>query len=454
MENVTLKLAEFIAQLTYEQISADALDNVKKCILDALGCACFGSTTQWGGIVNDFVRSQGGIEEAILWTTDFAGPAANVVLANGTMIHSFDFDDYHMTKNHPGAPVIPAALAIGERERIDGKKLLAAIVAGYETMIHVARGINPGASRLKGWHLTGTCGTLAAAAAAGNISEFDTRTMASALGMAGTQSAGLWAFTADGSFSKRFHPGRSSQSGIIAAALAQRGYQGPTKILEAEDGGLFEATSYGYDFSKVIEGLGEKFDTEEVIIKPYPACGSLHSSIDAVMAIGKENDIDGEGIDVINVYNSEIVNVQCGFDYRPMGALQAQMSMKYCVARAAMDGTLTLSQFTEEKLSEPAAVDLAGRVNFVKHDEINAIYPRKFPSIVEVVMKDGRKFKVRIDSPKGSEDNPLTWQEVQEKFRMNATDVISEDKAIAIADIVERLEDIEDVSVLMNLMKR
>jgi 2-methylcitrate dehydratase PrpD len=454
MENVTMKLAEFISQLTFDQISLKALEKIKSCLLDSFGCAFAGSATEWGKIVNEFVQSQGGVQEASLWTTNFAGPAANVVLGNGTMIHSFDFDDYHMTKIHPGSVVIPSALAVGEKEHIDGKTFMTAIVAGYETMIHISRGLNPGASRLKGWHLTGTCGSFAAAAAVGSIWQFDTRTIASALGMAGTQSAGLWAFTADGSFSKRFHPGRAAQSGLIASSLARSGYRGPTKILEAEDGGFFKATSYDFDFSKITEGLGDKFDTEDVVIKPYPACGSLHSSIDAALMIREENEIDVEKIKKINVYNSEVVNVQCGFDYKPMGVLQAQMSMKYCMARAVIDGMLSLVQFTEDKLSDPAAIDLAGRVYFILDDEINKLYPREFPSIVEFVMKDEQKHRVRVNVPKGSVENPMSWQEVEDKFTSLARDSIGEKKADAIIELVADLENVRDVAEITKLMKR
>ena len=207
MENVTIRVAEFINQLTYNQISNEALKKIKSCLLDSLGCALFGSGTEWGKIVNEFVCSQEGVQEATLWITNFLGPASNVALGNGTMIHSFDFDDlHHMSKIHPGSVVIPAAIAIGEKEHIDGKTLLTAIVAGYETMIHVSKGVNPGASRLMGWHLTGTCGTFAATAAVGSIWRFDAKTMASALGMAGTQSAGLWAFTADCQRSFKIEP--------------------------------------------------------------------------------------------------------------------------------------------------------------------------------------------------------------------------------------------------------
>ncbi|MCK4783179.1 MAG: MmgE/PrpD family protein [Desulfobacteraceae bacterium] len=452
MEDVTMKLADSISQINYGQISSKAATKAKECLLDSLGCAFFGSTTEWGKIVNEFVQSQEGVREASLWTTNFQGPAANVVLGNGTMIHSFDFDDYHMTKIHPGAPVIPAAVAIGEKEHIDGRTLIAAIVAGYETMIHISRGINPSASRTKGWHLTGTCGTFAAAAAVGKIWQFDTETMASALGMAGTQSAGLWAFTADGSYSKRFHPGRAAQSGIIAASLAKLGYRGPTKILEAEDGGFCNATSYDLDLSKVTEGFGEKFDMEDVVIKPYPACGSLHSSIDAALIIREQNDIDVGKIRKINVYNSEVVNLQCGFDYRPMGALQAQMSMKYCVACAVLEGLLTTAHFTEKKISDPVVVDLAGRVYFVLDEEINKIYPREFPSIVEIVMQKGEKYKVSVNAPKGSVEKPMSWQEIQDKFKTLALPVIDEKKAEGIIKLVEDFENVKDVAEITELI--
>jgi len=455
MENVTMKLAEFVSKLTYNQISQMALEKIKACLLDTFGCAVSGSFTEWGRIVNEFVQSQRGVQEASLWTTDFIGPAANVVLGNGTMIHSFDFDDLHLTKIHPGSVVVPAGIAIAEKDHISGKSLITALIAGYETMIHISRGLNPKASRDKGWHLTGTCGTFAAAAAAGSIWQLDTGTIASALGMAGTQSSGLWAFNADGSFSKRFHPGRAAQSGIIAASLARAGFRGPTKILEAGDGGFFKATSHDFDFPAVTDGLGEKFDTEDMVIKPYPACGSLHSSIDAALIIRGENQVDSENIGEINVYNSDGVNLQCGFDYDPMmGVLHAQMSMKYCIARAMLDGMLSLAQFKEKKLRDPEAIALASRVKFVLDDEINTIYPREFPSIVEVVMKDGKRYKERVNVLKGSAENPMSWHDVQDKFSALALPALGNNRAAALIDMIENLEDVEDVAAVAKLMRR
>lgn len=454
MESITQKLSEFICRLSFDQLPLKTIEKIKNSLLDALGCALSGSTMTWARTVNDFVRSQEGVRESSLWATDFSGPASNVVLGNGTMIHSFDFDDYYnKAKIHPSAPVVPTALAIGEKEHINGEKLLTAIVVGIETMTHIGKGINPSASRVRGWHLTGTCGTFAAAAAAGSIWGFDTKAMVSALGLAGTQSAGLWAFTADGSESKRFHPGRAAQSGIIAASLARGGYHGPAKIIEADDGGFFNATSYDFDYTKVTEGLGKQFDSDDIGIKPYAACASLHSSVDAALILKNENKIIIEDIEKINVNNSDVVNLQCGFDYQPAGALQAQMSMKYCIARALMDDMLYLSQFSEEKLSDPVVLDLSSRVHFVLDEEINRIYPREFPSIVEITMKNGTKFKTRVNNPKGSIENPMSWQDVQDKFRMLAGPVLGSERMTGLIEAVDRIELVSDVNTITALLK-
>lgn len=455
MNTITSELSRFVCGLSYDRIPARTLMKVKMSFLDTLGCAISGSDLTCSKIVKEFVQSQEGVAEATLWTTAFKGPAASVVLGNGTMIHSFDFDDYYAkAKIHPSAAVIPAAMAMSEKTGADGKTLLTAIVAGFETMIHIGKGVNPSASRIRGWHLTGTIGTFGAAAAAGRILNFDEKTMVSALGMAGTQSSGLWAFTADGAESKRFHPGAAAQSGIVAAALAWLGYTGPSQIIEAEDGGFFKATSDDYDFNKVVEGLGRRFDSDDIGIKPHAACASLHSSVDAALSIKNEHGLNVDEIMEVKVYNSQIVNLQCGFEYRPLGALQAQMSMQYCVARALLDGMLFTAQFSRAKLSDPSVLDLAKRVRFVLDEEINRIYPKEFPSMVEVVMRSGTTYKARIDTPKGSQQNPLSWKAVREKFSMMSTPSLGGAKTAAVIEMIEHLETLKEIKSLAALMVR
>ena len=449
----TMALAEFITRLKFEDIPSKTIEQVKAAFLDSVGCGLFGSTLEWSQKVNSLVKEMGGKEEATLWTHGFRGPAANVALGLGTMIHSFDFDDYHNAKLHPGAAVVPAALTLAEREGSSGKDFLTALVAGYETMIRISLATGPGASRRQGWHLTGTCGTFGAAAAAGKLLHLSVQGMASALGMAGTQSAGLWAFTADGSESKRFHPGRSSQSGILAVLLAQRGYRGPTQILEAKDGGFCQATSDGFNLDRLTAKLGKKFEAEDVVLKPYSCCGSLHSTIDATRELAKVHKIESKDVKRVRVHNSQVVNLQCGFEYKPLGPLQAQMSMQYCTAIALLDGHVLVEQFKDEKLSEPQVLDLARKVEFVLDPEINAIYPEKFASKVEIVLKDGRSLWFRVDYPKGSPENPMSPDEVQEKFRSLARTVKDEKSVHSILKLYPDLEELKDLSKLIALLK-
>jgi 2-methylcitrate dehydratase PrpD len=277
--------------------------------------------------------------------------------------------------------------------------------------------------------------------------------MASALGMAGTQSAGLWAFTADGSESKRFHPGRSAQSGILAALLAKRGYRGPTQILEAKDGGFCQATSDSFNLERLTAGLGKKFEAENVILKPYSCCGSLHSTIDATRELAKMHKLNPGDVQRIRVHNSQVVNLQCGFEYQPLGPLQAQMSMQYCTAIALLDGQVLVDQFREERFSDPGALDLASRVEFVLDPEIDAIYPEKFASKVEIVLKDGRSLWFRVDYPKGSPENPMTSGEVEGKFKSLARTVKSESSIASILELYQKLEGLKDLSPLIALLR-
>jgi 2-methylcitrate dehydratase PrpD len=277
--------------------------------------------------------------------------------------------------------------------------------------------------------------------------------MASALGMAGTQSAGLWAFTADGSESKRFHPGRSAQSGIYAALLAQKGYRGPTQILEAKDGGFCQATSDSFHLERLTAGLGEKFESEDVVLKPYSCCGSLHSTVDATRELARVHGVKAGDVRRIRVHNSQVVNLQCGFEYRPMGPLQAQMSMQYCTAMSLLDGHLLVDQFRDERLSEPAVLDLARKVEFVLDPEIDAIYPEKFASKVEIVLTDGRSLWSRVDYPKGSPENPMTADEIRGKFVSLARTVRNEKSVDSILNLYQELERLKNLGGLVALLR-
>lgn len=452
MEMVTRKLAGFAAELRYEALDPALILHFKKHLLDAVGCGLHGLSQPGARIVNEYLREQDGKEEATLWCQRFRGPSANVALGLGVMIHSFDFDDYHNAKIHPGAPVIAAAVAVGEAIGASGRAVVAAMAAGYEAMIRVSLATGPNASRLRGWHLTGTTGTFGAAAAAGNLLRLNADGMASALGMAGTQSAGLWAFTADGAMSKRFHPGHAAQSGVMAALLARRGFRGPTQILEAADGGFCRATSDRIDLSQITEGLGTDFHCLETNIKPYACCASSHSAVDAVFELRKRHRLDPSDVERVRVKTAEGVRLQCGFEYRAAGVVQAQMSLQYIVAVSLLDGAALLPQFSEARIADPAVMELAGRVEVVADPEMDALYPGRYANNVEIFLRNGKRLAARVDFPRGSVEFPMAYPEVAAKFRSLASPVVGADRAEVLVETIGRLELLDDIRELTALL--
>lgn len=451
-ENTTRRLAGFAAGLRFDVLDGNLVAKSKQHLLDAIGCGLHGSSLPWARIVNQYLKEERGRRDATLWLQKFRGPGASVALGLGVMIHGFDFDDYHNAKVHPGAPVIPAAVAVGEAIGASGRDLLTAMVAGYETMIRVSLATGPNASRLKGWHLTGTTGTFGAAAAAGNLLGLDEDRMASALGLAGTQSAGLWAFLADGAMSKRFHPGRASQSGVMAALLARRGFRGPTRVLEAPDGGFCRATSDEVDLALATAQLGERFVSGETAIKPYACCASSHSAVDAVLEIRAKHPFPPSDVEKVLVKTARGVQLQCGFQYQAVGVVEAQMSLQFIVAVVLLEGAALLEQFSEAKIADPRVLDLAGRVEIVVDPEIDKWYPARYANKVEVILRDGRRFEARIDFPKGSVERPMLFTEVAAKFRSLAGHAVTADRAGRIIAAVEGLETLDDIRELTKLL--
>jgi len=453
MKSPTMALAEFVAGLDYDKLPPRCLAAVRTSLLDTIGCGLYGATTPWGQAVSQLVKEQRGAPEATLWANDCRVPAPNAALALGTMVHAFELDDYHSgAKLHPGAAVVPAAVGVAEREGASGRQLLTAVAAGYETMIRISLGTGTVPARLRGWHLTGICGTFGAAAAAAKLLGLDALRTANALGLAGSQSAGLMAFTADGSNSKRLHPGRAAHGGVLAALLAQRGFTGPTQILEYEDGGFCKTYSDEYNLTQLTEGLGEVFQTEGVSLKPYACCGSIHSSIDASRELARRYQIDPKDIEKILVYNSSVVKLQCSWYYEPVSPMQAQMNIEYCVAVAILEGQALPEQFTPQKIADPSIVELARRVEFVVDPEIEQLYPKTFPGKVEIVLKDGRRYAHRVEGPKGSPQNPMAAAEVAEKFIALAGGVIGPERARQVLELAAHLEEVPQVEELTRLL--
>ncbi len=449
----TRELAGYLTGLTYDSLPLRVVESAKNCILDSLGCALGGS--QAGGMV-ELARTMaryGGERGVSVWGLGVCAPAPLAAVLNGTSAHALEMDDVHReAKAHAGAVVVPAALTLGEDRNISGRELILAVVAGYETMLRIGAGIGAASHRLKGWHATGTCGTFGAAAAAGKILGLDNEGLTWALGLAGTQSFGLWAFTADGAGNKKFHAGRAAESGILAAILAEGGMSGPAHILDAKDGGLFAATSDEYSLEKVTAGLGERFLITEVSVKPYSCCRSMHPGIDAALMLRRNHDIDPARINRIAIGTYEVAVQQCGFTNRPRNTAEAQFSLPYGVAVALTDGSALLDQFSAQRIRDGRLLDLASRVELAVDPEFHRLYPARWGCRLQVELQDGQILTQEVLAAKGDPENPLTKEELRDKFLGLAQGAIGQHQANLVADMIGHLEEMDTVLPLTGLL--
>jgi 2-methylcitrate dehydratase PrpD len=238
----------------------------------------------------------------------------------------------------------------------------------------------------------------------------------------------------------------------MGALLAQNGFRGPTQILEAVDGGFCKATSDQVDLSLIVQGLGTKFVSGDVAIKPYSCCGSAHSSIDCVFRLVQDHKIKTSDIARVVVRTANGVRVQCGFEYQPLSVLQAQMSLQYCIAVALLEGQVLLGQFTREKISDQKILEFAKQIEIVVDPEIDQVYPEKFAGKVELVLKNGKSLIARVDFPTGSPENPMSFQQVVDKFKSQASGPLTEGRINAIIEKVDRIETLANVGEFTQLL--
>lgn len=413
----TRELADWISSLRYEDVPPRTREVARIAILDTLGCGLYGWNTPWATTLLKWARSGGSGTEATVWG-DAAKSlrVADAALVNGVAAHAFELDDYHNAKLHAGAVAVPAALAMAEKLGSDGRAIVTAIAAGYETMIRASLASNPSATRLRGWHITGIYGPFAAAATCASLLKLNPEQTAWALGLAGTQGAGTWAFNADGTMSKRLHAGKAAHSGVLAAELAALGFSGPTQIFEYADGGVLMAHSDDSDAALLTRDLGRVWHTDKNSIKPYSCCGSAHAYIDAALAVRSRIGAPWDPKRRVKVGLSNVVDVQCGFTYQPGSALNAQMSVRYVIAAALLDGQVLPPQFTEQRMRDPQIVELAARLECEHDPKLDALYPAHFAGWV-AAEHNGQWQRQDILNPTGSVDNPVDAKGVTEKFR-------------------------------------
>jgi len=443
----TMQLARWISTVQWADLPERTKAVARLALFDTVGCGTYGYETPWTQALLGWAQAGGGRGASRIWNDKQPKlRAADAALVNGTSAHAFELDDYHNAKLHPGAVVVPAALAMAEQLQSSGERLLTAIAVGYEMMIRSSLALEPSAARLRGWHLTGACGPFGAAAACAVLMGLDAERTAWALGLAGTQGAGLWAFNADGTMSKRLHAGKAAHAGVLAAELAAAGFSGPTQIYETQDGGFLKAFSDKSDPAPLTHELGTTFHADGVSIKPYSCCGSTHAYIDAALELRRRLGNAWDATRPVRVGLSKVVDVQCGFDYAPSSALNAQMSLRYCVAVALADGQVLPAQFSEQKMRDPALCALAARLELVDDPALDQLYPVHFAGWVAAEV-DGEWMQVDILDPTGSIAKPVDLAAARAKFAAN-NPPLPVDEIAAMAMSIER----HDARALIDLL--
>lgn len=445
----TRQLAEFVTRLRFEAIPKGVISHLKLCILDTLGCALYGSTLPWGKTIIQFVKDCGAGKGALLWGDGAEVPSANAPLANGTLVHSFELDDIHRDAVlHPGAVTLPAADALVRHRGASGKDLLTAVVAGYEVGCRV--GLSCGPSQLRrGFHPSGTTGTFAAAAAAAKMLGLETKPTLHALGIAGTQGAGLMAAQAS-AMVKRMHPGRAAQSGVYGALLAGRGFTGIENILEAEFGGFCSTLSDDRDLSATTKDLGKEFTLLQTGFKPYPCCANNHTSLDALHEIRAVCPrLTAEEVEKIVVRTTRSSALHVGWPYKPDSITTAQMNLSYCLAAALSDGQFSIDQVTEAAIRRQDILELTHRIEVVEDPELEGLGDRfRYAVKLEIYLSDGTCLKEKILQARGSEEWPLTEGEIIDKFKLLATKALRPPVVDRLLETVLQLERVEDASLI------
>src|SRR5215469_5224907 len=413
-------------------------------VLDALGCALG-------------ARRSGEAEPALRVAERLAGPpeatiiggprtgAAAAALANGALVHALDFDDTHAgSLVHATAAVLPAALAAAEEAGASGADLLLAVVAGIEVVTRLGAAA-PHAFHARGFHATSICGTFASALVCARLSGLAEDAAVDALGIAGSFAAGSLEFLADGSSTKQLHPGWAAHSGLVAARLAAAGASGPETILEGESGLYRSYLGRSLDPAQLTEGLGRRWETARLTIKPYPACQLSHASLDALRAVRvAAGDVAGIRFRL----PEEAAGIVCRPEpakVRPRSPYEAKFSLPWCAAALLLDGALGTGSFAPDRIERPEVLALAARVSHEAYDP--GVPAAGAGGWVEVTLRDGTRLTGEVPTSRGGPENPFSEAEVLEKFRLNAGPGHEQ-----VVDAVLRLESLASVAELGSLL--
>jgi aconitate decarboxylase len=452
----TRGIANFVSGLKYDDIPDEVRDRIKLLILDSFGCALYAVDLEWSQIL---MKTLGGLDTSTqcgVWGTSQKTSAPHAALINGTLTQGFELDDVHRRGIlHVGAVTLPSLMTIVEtRGGMSGKDFLRAAVAGYEIGPRV--GVCMGNEHItQGWHSGATVGVFSSAAGAAAGLKLNAEQTVHALGVAGTQAAGLMA-AQFGGMVKRMHAGRSSQSGLYGALLAEQGFTGITDVLESEYGGFcttFSRSQDLFNFEELTHGFGEVWETMGIALKFYSCVGTNHTTMDALRNIRERHPFGPDEVKEVVIYGSKVTVEHVGWEYKPEGVTSAQLNLPFCVATMVIEGDCFVDQFSEAIVSDPARMAFASKVRTIEDPEITARGPSHRHNVnVEVHFTDGSVEKESVDAARGSEKYFASDADVVAKFEKLASKSLPTSQIAELRDAILNLEDLKDAGDIARLL--
>jgi 2-methylcitrate dehydratase PrpD len=455
VEPYSQAIGRFVRGLTLGNIPQGVVDKAKLVLLDTVGVALASSTMDFGGMVTRVAEALGGLPNSRLVGSHSKVAAANAVLANGTLAHGLDYDDtLEEAIVHTGCCAGMTALAVGEEVGANGRSVLEAAIVGTEVMCKIGL-VAPGKFHARGFHPTALCSTFGAATAAGKLYGLEQGQWSDAFGLCGSQSSGIIEYLADGTWTKRLHPGWSAHGGVIATLLAREGFRGPGKVFEGTHG-FFH--SFGgpteYHFEKLLE-LGQNWETPRLTFKSYP-CGSIsHPYMDCALKLRQKYAPAPENIVEVVCRTAEgpvhRLWEPLAEKQRPASSYGAKFSLPYSISIMLIRGRAGLEEFTDDAIQDPSVLALAKKVRYELDPSID--YPRHFSGHVKIRLADGSVLEENQPHPRGGLEDPLPPEEIESKFRANAQLRLPPERADQIIATVRCLEELPNITSLTDLLK-
>ena len=439
----TRAVADFVAELAFEKLPAEVVVQAKKAIRDIMGVSIAAHGDRAVQAARRMAVARGGKEESTVIGIGLKLPCEMAAFVNAVMASTLDMDDGSMGlsghlrahRGHPGGIVIPGSLAIAEREGATGKALIEAVVAGYEVALATAWMIGETV-------LAGRTGTYGAAAAAAKLLGLSIDEIVNTLNIAEAHCpAPTYAFIWHQTDMTKEAPAWAAMTGVTAALLAQAGFNGAPTIYDLPDSD-----------KKPIDALGKEWEILGIYRKLYSGCRVAHAPIDGVLEIVKEHSLDADSITMVKIGCSSQKSLKMS-NYRPANIWQAQYSLPFAIGSAIVDGEVGPEQMAENRLGDELILRHADKVKLVADSEVDALLPDIFGGRVEVKTKDGRRFQAFKRYPKGEPENPLSEEELVEKFRRLVTGVIGANKAEELAMLFERLEKLDNIEELVEKIR-